>query len=102
MEVSAIGAAPLTQEQLKVAGFCSQLDPDDKDDNDEGGNKNAVDEDNDYVDEDHGRAEGILEVARTEVWSQAQQLVLAGRGWQTSPPCPPKAGWKGGECQQGC
>ncbi len=53
MEVSAIGAAPLMQEQLKLAGFCSWLDADDGDDNNKGDNK-VVDDDNDNVNEDDG------------------------------------------------
>jgi hypothetical protein len=52
-EVSAINTAPLTQEQLKVASFCSQLDAEDGDDDNEGDN-DVIDEDDDYVDEDNG------------------------------------------------
>jgi hypothetical protein len=93
-EVSAIGAAPLTQEQLKVASFCSQLDADDEDDDNEG-DDDVVDKDDDDVDEDDGLAEGLLEVARTEARSRAQRSVRAGGGQRTSPPHLPTAGWGG-------
>ncbi len=94
--MSAINATPLTQEQLKVASFCSQLDADGRDDNNKG-DDNVVDEDNDNFDKDNGQAEGLLEVARTEARLQAQQSVWAGRGWRTSPPRPPTAGGGGGD-----
>ncbi len=99
--MSAIVATPLTQEQLKVAGFCSQLDADNRDGNNEG-NDDVVDEDDDYADKDNGQAEGLLKVTRMEARSRAQRSVLARRGRRTSPPRPPKAGWGGGQWQQGC
>jgi hypothetical protein len=68
LSLPAIGAALWTQEQLKFAGFCSQLDADDGDDDNEGDN-NVVDEDDDVVDKDNDnvgkedrRAEGLLKV----------------------------------------
>ena len=69
--MSAISAAPLTQEPRKVAGFCSQLDADDRDDGNEG-DEDVIGEDDDDVDEDDERVEGLLKVARTEVRMQAQ------------------------------
>jgi hypothetical protein len=51
--VSAIGATPLTQEQLKVAGLCSQLGTDNRDDNNKGDN-DVLHEDDDNVDENNG------------------------------------------------
>ncbi len=94
-EVSAIGAAPLTHEQLKVAGFCIQLDANDGDDDNEGDDE-VVDEDDDDVNEDDGRVEGLLEVARIEARLQAQQSVWARQGRRTPPPRPLTVGWGGG------
>jgi hypothetical protein len=50
--VSTINTAPLTQEQLKVAGFCHQLDAEDRDDDNEGDNE-VVDKDNNYLNKDN-------------------------------------------------
>ncbi len=50
--MSAIGAALLAQKHLKVAGFWSQLDTNDREDNDKGG-KDVVDKDDDDNDNDN-------------------------------------------------
>ncbi len=90
---SAIGAAPLMQEQLKVASFWSQLDTNGREDDDKGDDNvvNKDDNNNDVMDEmpmGKRRDYSILPGQRRSNWS------LPGEGGGPLPLVPPP--WVGG------
>jgi hypothetical protein len=102
-EVSTIGTALFTQEQLNVASFSSQLDVDDGEDDNKGDNDVMDDDDND----DNG--DNIMEEMPMDKWRDYLRSPGQRHGWEhgnwsgpgrgggPSPLAPPHRGLGGGQ-----